>query len=183
MIYRDLESFAHFNEPTENIAAVSVSGDKAHFTLNPGLTASASFVAGNSLDVILDRRPGSREIFSMTIGEHPLVGVRKWAVRKSKVTVVQTHRVDIDTEAYEQVNGLTNKRGRRMSGRGQQDKMWSTYLENIADYWGRTQRATVIERQFYEPEAASTNINPFKAVLPAALQKTRYRDYDEIIQY
>jgi hypothetical protein len=180
MIYRDLETFAHFNEPKKNIASVSINGVKAHFDLEPSPSAAAAFMAGNSIDVILVKYPESRELFSVTIGDHPLVGVRKWAVRKRNTTVGKPSQVDIDTEAYEQVNGITTQWGRRMSGRGDQHRMWSTYLENIADYWRRTHRATEIDRDFRVPEPAGVSDNPLKSRLPANLQNTRFKDYDVI---
>ena len=84
-IYSDFETFAHFNAPTSNIAGVSNRDNYAHFDLNPGLSASASWVAGNSVDVALVKNPGKRELMAMTIGDHPLVGVRRWSVRSVKV--------------------------------------------------------------------------------------------------
>jgi RHS repeat-associated protein len=181
-IYSDLEVFAHFNSPTKNIANVSINGNRAHFDLDPSLSATASFIAGNSIDVALAKYPERGEMMAMTIGDHPLVGVREWSVKKSKVTIVKPTRVDIETEAYEQVNGLTTRFGRWWNGRDQQDRMWSTYLENIADHWWDAQRATVIMRES-RVEAAAASVNPLKSKLPADLQKTRYHDYDEIIQY
>jgi RHS repeat-associated protein len=180
-IYSDFETFAHFNEPTANIAGVSIKGNYAHFDLNPGITASASWVAGNSVDVVLVRNPGKRELMAMTIGDHPLVGVRRWSVKT--VRVANTCRVEIETEAYEQVSSLLNKLGRWGSGREQQDQMWTTYLANIADYWYDKIRARVIDNAVGWVEPAGTDQNPYRSLLPAELQNSQYKDYDEIIQY
>jgi RHS repeat-associated protein len=184
MIYDDLTNFAHFSEPTENIAKVKISGDTAHFDLVPSLTASASYLAGNSIDVILAKYPERRELMAMTVGDHPLVGVRKWTVKKVILKAFKSNRVDIVTEAYEQANSRANEAARSFIGRDQQNAMWSTYLENIAEFWSNTYGASEIEVD--DPamvEPAGTTVNPFRSQLPINLQSSRFHDYDEIIPY
>ena len=178
MIYSDFETFAHFNEPTANIAKVSIlnNGQKAHFSLNPSFSASAAWIAGNSIDVALAKYPASRELFAMTIGDHPLVGVRKWAVRKREDSAKKPCKVDIDTDAYEQANGLSSKIGRAMTGRDQQNSMWSTYMLNIAEHWKRNHKAQEIDRDFRQTVPAGRNDNPYKSRLPADLQKTKMKE-------
>jgi RHS repeat-associated protein len=182
-IYADFETFAHFNEPTKNIAGVSINGNYAHFDLDPGISASFSFIIGNSVDVVLVKRPEKLEMMAMTIGDHPLVGVRKWTVRKGNLTYAKTCRVEIETEAYEQASLLFNRIGRWMTGRGQQDQMWTTYLANIADHWYEKIRAQVIVPAVGWVEPAGRNDNPYKSQLPADLQSSKYKEWDEIIQY
>jgi RHS repeat-associated protein len=178
--WEDLKAFNHF---TPNLAGISLDGDKGHFTLRwtepISKVGSAMPFVGNSIDVLFHRSEPTKELFAVTVGDHPLVGVRKWwamdvgnPANKSEVYL------KISTEAYENTNGpLVNRLGRWWpidGGHSKQNRMWSMYIDNIANWWKENKRATIHEKP--EPVVEETNLtyNPYRGLLPSNLQNSQY---------
>ena len=173
-IYADLKQFNHFSSPEANIASVQRSGNTAHFAVNGAAPALASWVIGNSIDVTLWDRDAQKQVVAVTIGDHPLVGVRKWWPEKAGELLSSSGGiVDIITEAYERKSGLFNRFGYWLAGPYGQNDMWLTYLQNIATYWKGNYNASVVEWEAKHNRVSGTQ-NPFRAELPAALQNSRF---------
>jgi RHS repeat-associated protein len=178
--YSDLRNFEHFDP---NLATVTVNGDRGHFNLRwtePFAKAgSATPFVGNSIDVLFHRRDATRELFAVTTGDHPLVGMRKWWVvdlsSKGSKSVVY---MAIFTEAYEQTNGpVVNRIGRWWpldGGHSKQNRMWTRYLNNIAEWWKQNKGATLENDPTPMVEATNLTVNPFRKELPLSLQKSDY---------
>ena len=79
-MYSDLKRFNHFR-PNFSSIRISPNGRTAHFYLDNTMLALASVPAG-SIDVELVRRPERNEVYAVTTGIHPLVGVRRWRVHE-----------------------------------------------------------------------------------------------------
>ena len=115
----------------------------------------------------------------MTTGDHPLVGMRKWWVvdlsSKGSKSVVY---MAIFTEAYEQTNGpVVNRIGRWWpldGGHSKQNRMWTRYLKNIAEWWKQNKGATLENDPTPMVEATNLTVNPFRKELPLSLQKSDY---------
>jgi RHS repeat-associated protein len=171
-IYDDLRQFNHFSSPVQNIAAFTRSGDKGHFSVNGAAVAGASWIVGNSIDIIVLERSAQKEVIGITIGDHPLVGVRKWRPEKAgELLGKKGGIIDVVTEAYERPSGMFNDWFYSLAQQGQ-NEMWLIYLQNIAIYWHDHHKATDLEWEKVQKKVPGT-INPFRAELPAELQNSR----------
>jgi RHS repeat-associated protein len=169
-VYTDLERFEHFNEPTNNIATVSIGGSRGHFSISSPVASAASALAGNSIDVEFDFRRYKHEIIAVTIGDHPLVGVRKWWVEYDSAYEKSFH---VYTEAYEKDSGFLNAMARPITPAAQ-DRMWSTYLDNIGLYWRKNYHAYYSGRVISRFDSVGGDVNPFRSQLPERLQYSRF---------
>ena len=175
-IYGDLKKFEHFSP---NIATVSVTGDHGHFALRwtqpISKIGSAMPLVGNSLDVQFVNQDSARLLMAVTLGDHPLVGVRKWWVNDLGDKRDNAVHVQIVTEAYEQVNGvLINKMARAWDGRSKQNAMWKQYLDNVAEWWQKNNGATIEDKPTQTIESTGLSYNPFRRDLPQSLQNSQY---------
>lgn len=172
-IYDDLRRFNHFSSPMRNVAEFTRDGDKGHFAINGAPIAFGSWFLGNSIDIIVLENAAKREVTGVTIGDHPLVGVRKWWPEKAGVMLSRSEAiVDVITEAYERASGKWNESLYSMM-RTEQHEMWLMYLRNIATYWRNKHRARVIEWEKDLGTVKGTE-NPFRGELPAGLQNSRF---------
>ena len=178
--YAGLKKFDYF-EP--NLASVSVSGDRGHFNLSWweffSKVGSATPLIGNSIDVVFHNSDATSELFAVTIGSHPLVGVRKWwATENPRNHSRKEVLLVISTEAYEQSNGLVvNALGRWWpvdGGHLKQSSMWSSYLRNIADAWKKNHNARLEESPTPVVEATNLTYNPYRGLLPPSLRESQY---------
>jgi len=168
-VYSDLERFNHFKP---NFSSIYLSGDgrTAHFSLDNVVLALASVPAG-SIDVELVRRPDRSEVLAVTTGLHPLVGVRRWrAAALVTNTRYRARAILVETEAYEQANGLLNWIGHPAASIFQ-DQMWEIYLNNIAGHWKKTKKAIPFN---YRETFSGSSDNPLRWRLPPSLQNSRY---------
>jgi RHS repeat-associated protein len=174
-IFDDLQVFNHFNSPTENVARFSVTGSIGHFSITNPLISIPSYLIGNSVDIEVVLNPSRKEVSGVTLGVHPLVGVRKWWVEEAGQMILGRGAiVKVITEAYEQPNGIFNYLGHRIGIVGwNQDQMWQTYLNNIGSYWKDNYKAKVLKRD-YRPPTLGGKGNPFRLELPPRLQRSRY---------
>jgi hypothetical protein len=155
-----------------NVAEFYRSGNTGHFSINGAAVAASSWVVGNSIDIIVLERPSNRQVIGVTIGNHPLVGVRKWWPSKAGDLLGSTGAiVDVETEAYERASGFWNETFYSQAKEAQ-NTMWLTYLQNIAIYWKNNHKGKVVEWEKNVGPASGTN-NPFRAELPAHLQNSR----------
>jgi RHS repeat-associated protein len=172
-IYEDLKNFKHFDHL--NSSTVRVAGEKANFKLNRFLGAfpSAAEIL-NSIDVALSSDETNYTVMAVTLGDHPLVGVRKWSVEQlcaGKESIIR-----IKTEAYERPRTLygveLNDVGQQLFGAEIAKEMWARYLTNIAEdlvrQGGRFDRGTLVYKERYGKLGDSDN--PFRKDLPYKLQ-------------
>lgn len=129
-VEKDFGKFASFGNPKANEAFVTVNGDKAFFSLR-GPKGYGSVLIGNDEAVavkITSSKTDDKFIQTAeTLGDHQLIGVRKWYVEKVGET-----RIRVGTEAYEMPRGGLNRIGFKYGGgKESQDNIWKTYLENI----------------------------------------------------
>ena len=59
--------------------------------------------------------------------------------------------------------------------------MWTKYLNNIAAGWNKRYGATTIGKMEKFMQTDQTLPNPFRSLLPAALQRSEYKQIDEIV--
>jgi hypothetical protein len=136
------QHFTSFNTPTMNYAVVAVQGNQASFYLGANGPETPGFLQGYMSNVINDagatvnlssQWSNNGQTFvqtAVTVGDHPLVGVREWTV-----TVIGND-VTYGTFAYEQprsvlfdLNGLGYS---LLGGATDQSNIWNTYLSNIS---------------------------------------------------
>ncbi len=183
--YEDLKQFKYF---TPNLATVTVNGDRGHFKLRWSeffsKMGSATPLIGNSIDVLFHRNDATKELFAVTTGTHPLVGVRKWwAEHNPRNHSKKDILLVISTQAYEQANGyLINAIGRWWpidGGHKKQGRMWTMYMENIIDAWKKNHKAKLDEFPTPINEATGLDHNPFRNLLPASMRESQfYYDYN-----
>lgn len=172
-IYDDLRQFNHFSSPVPNVARFTRDGNKGHFAISDAPIALGSWLLGNSIDIIVLEHQARREVVGVTIGDHPLVGVRKWWPEKAGLLLTGSGTiVDVVTEAYERASGKWNE-SLYSEARSEQKRMWLTYLQNIATYWRKHHRAQVVEWEEVL-ETAEGTANPFRSELPAELRNSRF---------
>jgi len=178
-MFEELVQFKYFEPNIANFKPVGANG--GHFGLTDPSMAGTAELGGISIDVILYTRYANKQLLAVTRGDHPLVGVRMWRVEKAGTTANGTTVINVITEAYDQANGHLNNLGRYFSGRDQQMIMWKKYLSNIEAGWRQQYRATRVGRQRALLETDQKEPNPFKALLPAELQSTKWIYYDNIL--
>jgi len=168
MMYKDLAQFSHFDYPKENIGQALVSGNKVHYTISGTVLPALSYIVGNTIDVELVLHPQKNEVQAVTLGDHPLVGSRKWRVENPRGYVFK-----VITEAYEQASGLSNWVAHPLAAY-QQDDMWTTYLENIGSHWQLLYPGTTVSKVNRLFEDVTLPKNPYRAELPTNLQNSRH---------
>jgi RHS repeat-associated protein len=165
-MYGDLQQFRHFATPY-NIASVSVQGNRAAFTTLgiPGYAMNRINPVNPTVQLV--NGPGEDELSAVTLGHHMLVGVRRWRI----VIVKQTPPdLRIETEAYDQDNGLLNAIARNSGyGQSKQYEVWHNYLNNIGSHWAGSAGATSSGETHIQAEDVGTQ-NPWRSQLPKSLQ-------------
>jgi RHS repeat-associated protein len=171
-IYDDFRRFNHFGSPVPNVVTFTRSGNRGHFAVSGGALAGISWLVNNSIDIAIVENFGKREVTAVTIGNHPLVGVRKWRPEKVGEMMSSTGGIiDIVTEAYERPSGWLSDTF-YSEVRNQQNQTWLIYLRNIATHWRDRHGAKVVEWERVLNGAFGTN-NPFRSELPAELQNSK----------
>ena len=78
--------------------------------------------------VRLHNLPEEHEVFGVTLEKHMLVGARVWRVYEQ-----DSGWIVIETEAWEQRNGVLNDLAAETAGRAAMEEIWTRYLANIAN--------------------------------------------------
>ncbi|MEE2843481.1 MAG: hypothetical protein VX761_03130 [Planctomycetota bacterium] len=114
--------------------------------------------------VRLHNLPDEHEVFGVTLEKHMLVGARVWRVyeQDSGWTV-------IETEAWEQRNGVINDVAAEIAGRAAMEEIWTRYLTNIAN------KAATGEGRFHVLPKTTT-VHPAGTVNPWKGRADKYRD-------
>lgn len=157
-------AWAHY---PPNIASVKVTGNRAAFT-----TLGYAGYAMNRINPInptvrLVNGPDQNELSAVTLGEHMLVGIRRW-----RIVIANENPPDlrVETEAYDQDNGYWNMAGRNSGyGQARQYEVWHDYLSNIANHWASSAGATSSGESHIEAQDVGTT-NPWRSQLPPSLQ-------------
>jgi len=172
-IYLSLKKFEHFN--WLNGAAVSLKGDRARFTVNGG--PAQLLQVFNTIDVALAFDDATHTVTAVTLGDHPLVGVRKFAVTKL-CAGHQGCMLRVHTEAYERARltvpgsmPAANVLGQAFIGEQYAKDMWARYLKNIAE-WAQNRGGTFDGGIRYQRYALgrTDDQNPFRIDLPLSLR-------------
>ena len=172
-IYSSLKKFDHFN--WLNGATVFPEGDRARFTVNGG--PAEMLHAFNTIDVALAFDDANHTVTAVTLGDHPLVGVRKFSV-SLLCAGHQGYMLRVQTEAYERARlavpgsmPAANILGQTFVGEQFAKDMWARYLKNIAE-WAQTRGGTFdggIRYQRYALDRTDDR-NPFRVDLPLSLR-------------
>ena len=180
-IYDDFKIFANFNNPTQNIAEVSISGTHAHFDLNNFATSFGQMISGYDINVTLIPDDQNKILTAVTIGQHPLVGVRKWSVNVSQDG--DDFLFEIFTEAWERSLFTAVEIAKQfLDGEEDMDKMWTTYITNTAFKWKPQLEnlsaipVTQTPIQKINDNHGPTSENPFRNTLPVTLQDSKFED-------
>ncbi|MGD9634298.1 MAG: RHS repeat-associated core domain-containing protein [Pirellulales bacterium] len=142
LIQDDLEHFRHFNFGHNDQATVRVSGGIAYFDMLG--------VAGLLSDLINDPKVAvslstlGNEVSGQTLGDHQLVGVRKW--RYAVDNVASGYAVTIETEAYDRPRIKADDYGAAIAGTEVQLAIWKAYLRNIADYYVNLYDGSILDQ-------------------------------------
>jgi len=78
--------------------------------------------------VRLHNLPDEHEVFGVTLEKHMLVGARAWRVYEQ-----DSGWIVIETEAWEQRNGIINDVAAEIAGRAAMEEIWTRYLTNVAN--------------------------------------------------
>ncbi len=131
-IYDKLKGFSLFNDGHNTIAKVDLrteNGDTfADFTAFGLLGLGNRLIGQYTVPVKLTNDDTSREITGRTLGNHMLVGVRKWRVR------VEEDIVTVETESWDRPATSLNTVGMTLLGASSQLGIWSQYFANIKEY-------------------------------------------------
>jgi hypothetical protein len=149
-IYDILEDFGGFNDG--NIADVTIHKPGAldspliqdqHFAVFTVKTLSDTPLNDpfwhlmNTLQLIvnepdiavrLHNLPEEHEVFGVTLEKHMLVGARVWRVYEQ-----DSGWIVIETEAWEQRNGVINDVAAEIAGRAAMEEIWTRYITNVAN--------------------------------------------------
>jgi hypothetical protein len=92
-------------------------------------------LAGNDDQVVVGvtTDPESRTVSGTTLGDHQLVGQRRWSVSVTPIDGCSV-RVTIKTEAYERPRSWANWYGFQIAGAQDMTAIWEAYLLNIQDW-------------------------------------------------
>ena len=131
---RQIRSFSEFND-SQSFAkiTVSTSGGSAGFKPNSEIDRVGSFVSGmsSSAGVTLNGGGLGYDQEAVTNSWHPLIGKRRWGA--NGVDFGMCTAILIHTEAYETMNNGGNLPGVGRMFRNDAKKMWSEYLNKLAD--------------------------------------------------
>lgn len=182
-IYEDMKKFVRLGDPFPNIVKVKIAqgqnGGRGRFTLTADLGRDylGTTVTKNSVDVIFTFDDKKRTIWAVTVGRHPLVGVRKWVVE-----VIGPCRIYVETSASERARAIpdasglvpaeANAIGREFLGFQSQNDTWARYLKNIADDAKAKSEATLDPpgvRAQSVPDSKPDSQNPLRKELPGHL--------------
>ncbi|MGH7179087.1 MAG: hypothetical protein ACREJC_17040, partial [Tepidisphaeraceae bacterium] len=203
-IYNDLKNFNRFGQRQggTNIAEATFTKDqpydRAHFELNQNgllflgiadLNHWANVLA--SIDVLLVPKDSQKRLFAVTLGRHPLVGVRSWRVWTAVDPNTNEVIATIMTEAWDRVSARTgafpglNAFGMMWGGGQNQNNMWSNYFDNLTERWlfdppaalpHATQRGRFWTHTLWFPDGQGSTdmsddmLNPLRWQLPVELQ-------------
>jgi hypothetical protein len=78
--------------------------------------------------VRLHNLPEEHEVFGVTLEKHMLVGARVWRVYEQ-----DSGWIVIETEAWEQRNGVINDVAAEIAGRAAMEEIWTRYITNVAN--------------------------------------------------
>lgn len=146
-IYEDLLKFTYFNGGHNNYATVRIEGNIAYFdALGWFFGGGSDWINDPEVGVALSEGPGGHEVSGQTLGNHQLVGVRRWRVDVSPIQGPTGDnpdlRITIETEAYERRRNDANTFGSQLAGEAAQLGIWDAYLQNLSDEYQRRYRAT-----------------------------------------
>ncbi len=166
--YRDLAAFKYFNDGNNNFARIYL--DRVDGQLYAGFDVE-TLIKGTSADIVhlcdkagvkLDLFPQYKLVEARTVGNHPLVGVRRWRAYVETETIPDmAPPVDfnalfrgtaqrkptgrkllvIETESYDKVSGRLNYVAMNMPVVGlaaDQLRIWELYFLNIRDAYGNS---------------------------------------------
>jgi hypothetical protein len=103
------------------------------------------------VDVTYD--DANHEVTAVTLGNHMVVGKRKWFVTAGEENLDGTLTVEVCTETYEQRNGWLTDRGFWMvGGKTEMENLWAVYLNNVA-------KANACNCKYSKVNTVTTNVN------------------------
>ena len=116
-----------------------------------------------SVAVRIHNVPQDHEIFAVTLEKHMLVGARIWRVYQQ-----DSGWVRIETEAWEQRNGVLNDVAAEVAGRAAMEEIWTRYLHNLGEAASRgTGR--------FHKLPGKTSIHPENRTNPWRIRADKYR--------
>jgi hypothetical protein len=108
--------------------------------------------------------PEEHEVFGVTLEKHMLVGARAWRVYEQ-----DSGWIVIETEAWEQRNGIINDVAAEIAGRAAMEEIWTRYLTNVAN------KATTGEGRFHTLPK-TTIVHPTGTKNPWKDRAVKYRN-------
>jgi hypothetical protein len=114
--------------------------------------------------VRLHNLPEEHEVFGVTLEKHMLVGARVWRVYEQ-----DSGWIVIETEAWEQRNGVINDVAAEIAGRAAMEEIWTRYITNVAN------KATTGEGRFHVLPKTTT-VHPTGIKNPWQDRADRYRN-------
>ena len=144
LLREQLRSFELFNFGANDIARVNVAdetedGATANFDLL-GLSGWLSDLTNDDKVQVALSYDGD-VVSGQTIGDHQLVGVRRWSFTVSGEQA-DGFTIEVKTEAYEKTRGVPNTIGMLLVGEAEQAAVWTAYLTNIKSWWSQSFDAT-----------------------------------------
>lgn len=185
-IYDILEDFGGFNDG--NIADITIHNPGAfdsplvqdqHFavftvkTLGDATLNDPFWHLMNTMQLIINEPavavrlhnlPAEHEVFGVTLEKHMLVGARVWRVHEQ-----DSGWIVIETEAWEQRNGIINDVAAEIAGRAAMEEIWTRYLTNVAN------KAATGEGRFHVLPK-TTIVHPAGTENPWKGRADKYRD-------
>ena len=114
--------------------------------------------------VRLHNFPNEHEVFGVTLEKHVLVGARVWRVYEQ-----DSGWIVIETEAWEQRNGIINDVAAEIAGRAAMEEIWRRYLTNVAN------KAATGEGRFHV-HPKTTIVHPTGTANPWKERTEKYRN-------
>ena len=114
--------------------------------------------------VRLHNLPDEHEVFGVTLEKHMLVGARVWRVYEQ-----DSGWIVIETEAWEQRNGVINDVAAEIAGRAAMEEIWTRYLTNVAN------KAATGEGRFHVLPKTTT-VHPAGTANPWKGRADKYRE-------
>jgi RHS repeat-associated protein len=174
-IYQGLKDFRWFNEG--NIAKARLiegkgDGEGRHFVAfttnnffkNMGQRMSSGNGPNGQVYVEVFYNDAAHMVTAVTLGNHMLVGVRKWQVLRT----MGTKNIMVWTAAWERRNSWFTQKGFERIGQSETTKVWTVYLTNIGNAAtdDQTLGKFTVSRVLWLEEDADDMENPYKRGLP-----------------
>ena len=139
-VYKDLKKFKDFNGGYNKGGRVFLDGDIARFEALGMFSMLSELINPVKVPVRLTYQEKEFTVSGQTLGQHMLVGMRKWGVDLKKAksgecltdgTFSAKQVIVVWTESWDRPNGWTNRLGMWAAGSESQLEIWEQYLRNI----------------------------------------------------